>query len=445
MAVYYRYRSGVDTFSLPVAAPSISVGEVKRLIMGTSRHGHGRTRGRGPREGIAISDAQTDEEYTDDSALVLRNTTVVVRRVAGPPADAIVSTPTQRPKATQDGGGSSSDSSSRSSASAGAEDDEAKAISAVIDAAALKWEGPSRYNHRGAAYHRPAPHAGYVCSRCRVPGHFIQHCPTNGDPRFDFGKATSVLPPAPGAPVDDDHGVPADLHCKICKKVMADAVVTSKCCFSSFCDRCIRAHIVANSKCVCGSQACADDLIPNLALRTTISSILAARPAAETQSPAASQHSQVSSKKGAASEDSDSSESTSHPAAVHEPRKKKLETTDTEGARAANLAGHQYGCYDVPPFAPACYDPAFFGGMPWSADPSMYYGYGGTPYAYGGTGYPMVPQHVDAMGNMTASYGYHGERHDNRKRTGCDDQRQHDRSFKRRCSGSRSQVALVLT
>ncbi|KAM0876884.1 hypothetical protein ACQ4PT_035876 [Festuca glaucescens] len=69
MAVYYRYRSGVDTFSLPVAAPSISVGEVKRLIMGTSRHGHGRTRGRGPRECIAISDAQTGEEYTNDRAL----------------------------------------------------------------------------------------------------------------------------------------------------------------------------------------------------------------------------------------------------------------------------------------------------------------------------------------------------------------------------------------
>ncbi|KAK1618892.1 hypothetical protein QYE76_024409 [Lolium multiflorum] len=209
------------------------------------RHGHGRTRGRGPREGIAISDAQTGEEYTDDMALVLRNSTVVVRRVAGPPADAIVSPSTQRPKATQDGGGSSSDSSSRSSSSVSAAeaDDEAKAISAVIDAAELKWEGPSPYNHRGAAYPGwAAPHAGYVCRRCRVPGHFIQHCPTNGDPRFDFGKATSVISPAPAAPVDDD-GVPADLHCKICSKVMVDAVVTSKCCFSSFCERCIMLNI----------------------------------------------------------------------------------------------------------------------------------------------------------------------------------------------------------
>ena len=113
MAVYYRYRSGVDTFSLPVAAPSISVGDLKRQIMGTSRHGHGRTRGRGPREGIAITNAQTGEEYTDDSTLVLRNSTVVVRRVAGPPADTIVAPSTQRPKANQHGGVSSSDSASK--------------------------------------------------------------------------------------------------------------------------------------------------------------------------------------------------------------------------------------------------------------------------------------------------------------------------------------------
>jgi E3 ubiquitin-protein ligase RBBP6 len=273
-----------------------------------------------------------------------------------------------------------------------------------------------------------------------------------------------VISPAPETPVDDD-GVPADLHCKICRKVMVDAVVTSKCCFSSFCDRCIRAHIVASSKCVCGAQARADDLIPNPALRTTISNILASRasssvsggttekqrssvysnaaaePTSQNQSPAASEDSHVSSKKGTASEHSDGSDSTS----THEPRKKKRETTDTAGARAANHAGHQYGCYDAPPFAPACYDAAFFGGMPWSADPSMYYGYGGMPYAYGGSGYPMAPHHVDAMGNMTASYGYQRERFDGRKRTGFDDQRQHDRGFKRRFGESRSQVALVLT
>jgi hypothetical protein len=73
MAVYYRYRSGVDTFSVPLATPAISVGDLKRLILTTGRHGHS------PGEGIAISDAVTGRQYTDE--LVPRNSTVVVRRV----------------------------------------------------------------------------------------------------------------------------------------------------------------------------------------------------------------------------------------------------------------------------------------------------------------------------------------------------------------------------
>ncbi|XP_020164107.1 E3 ubiquitin ligase PQT3-like [Aegilops tauschii subsp. strangulata] len=438
MAVYYRYKDCLETFSLPVAAPSITVGELKRLIMKTGRHG----RGRGPRESLTISSEQTREEYADDSASVLRNSTVVVRRrVAGTPADSIVlrssDTPPLCPRSRQDSGGSSSRSAPRS---AGTQDDQAKAISAVIE------------NGRRAAHNGRAPPAGYVCHRCRVPGHFIQHCPTNGDSRFDFGRAP--VPPAPGpAGESNDDGFPADLHCRICKEVMADAVVASKCCFNSFCDRCIRAHIVANSECACGAKASADDLIPNPTLRTTIANILAARassasggaekqsssaasnevaaPTRQAQSPAASNESSsgshASSKKGAASEREHSDgKSTSAPAAH--------ETTDT----AANHVDHQYG-YSVP-FAPVCYDP-FLGGMPWPADSSMYYGYAGMPYAYSG-GYP-----VNTMGgNLTVPpttrndggpYGYHGRK---RTRADCEDQ-----SFKRRCGGGRSQAALVLT
>ncbi|KAI5003151.1 hypothetical protein ZWY2020_030311 [Hordeum vulgare] len=98
MAVHYKYSSARGTFSLPLAAPSISVGDLRRLIMETGRSGHGRTRGRGPRETITISNGQTLEEYADDNALVLRNSTVVVaRRVAGPPADTIVARPYDEP------------------------------------------------------------------------------------------------------------------------------------------------------------------------------------------------------------------------------------------------------------------------------------------------------------------------------------------------------------
>jgi E3 ubiquitin-protein ligase RBBP6 len=100
------------------------------------------------------------------------------------------------------------------------------------------------------------PPPGYTCYRCRIPGHFIHHCPTIGDPKFDdykdkmsrsFAPVVPVNPvdgilyalaPAASASVVDD--LPAELHCRLCNKVMADAVLTSKCCFDSFCDKCKR-------------------------------------------------------------------------------------------------------------------------------------------------------------------------------------------------------------
>ncbi|KAK9086835.1 hypothetical protein Syun_029229 [Stephania yunnanensis] len=36
-----------------------------------------------------------------------------------------------------------------------------------------------------------APPASYICRRCNIPGHFIQDCPTNGDPNYDIKKLKS--------------------------------------------------------------------------------------------------------------------------------------------------------------------------------------------------------------------------------------------------------------
>ncbi|XP_049936814.1 E3 ubiquitin ligase PQT3-like isoform X2 [Nymphaea colorata] len=132
------------------------------------------------------------------------------------------------------------------------------------------------------------PPPGYVCHRCKVPGHFIQHCPTNGDPNYDIKK---VKPPT-GIPksmlVAIDLGLPlkkklracllpglgelpAELRCPLCKDVLKDAVFTSKCCYESFCDECISEYIITQSKCVCGeTNVLADDLLPNKRLRDGI-------------------------------------------------------------------------------------------------------------------------------------------------------------------------------
>ncbi|KAF7139159.1 hypothetical protein RHSIM_Rhsim07G0110400 [Rhododendron simsii] len=205
-------------------------------------------------------------------------------------------------------------------------DDEDSKIDTLIRTPALDWHhqasdgfGRGRGSGRGLVAHGfgdcrggldwKTPPQGYVCHRCKVPGHFIQHCPTNGDHNFDIKRvkpptgipksmlmttsdgsyalpsgAVAVLKPNEAAFEKEMEGLPstrsvgdlpAELHCPLCKDVMKDAVLTSKCCFNSFCDTCIRDRIISESVCVCGAtNVLADDLLPNKTLRDTINRIL---------------------------------------------------------------------------------------------------------------------------------------------------------------------------
>ncbi|KAF9622300.1 hypothetical protein IFM89_031103 [Coptis chinensis] len=69
--------------------------------------------------------------------------------------------------------------------------------------------------------------------------------------------------------------LPSELHCPLCRDVMKDAMLASKCCFDSFCDKCIRNHIISKAACVCGAtNVFADDLLPNKTVKDTINRIL---------------------------------------------------------------------------------------------------------------------------------------------------------------------------
>ncbi|KAF8380526.1 hypothetical protein HHK36_028013 [Tetracentron sinense] len=208
--------------------------------------------------------------------------------------------------------------------------DEDSKIKALIDTPALDWArqtpdgfGSGRGFGRGGmggrmmggrgfgrvGLERKTPPQGYICHRCKVPGHFIQHCPTNGDPNYDIKRVkpptgipksmlmatpdgsyalssgvVAVLKPNEAAFEKEIEGLPStrsvsdlppELYCPLCKEVMKDAVLTSKCCFKSYCDKCIRDHIISKSICVCGAtNVLADDLLPNKTLRDTINRIL---------------------------------------------------------------------------------------------------------------------------------------------------------------------------
>ncbi|KAK6947556.1 DWNN domain [Dillenia turbinata] len=360
MAVYYKFKSAKDYDSVQIDGHFISVAHLKEKIF-ESKH-----LGRGTDFDLVVTNAQTNEEYLDEAMLIPKNTSVLIRRVPGRPRMPIVtqqeemkveikSEEPQSAKTSLLGGIESSvpretedtewdefgndlyaipevmpvqppnpilDAPPPSKA------DEDSKIKALIDTPALDWQrqpdgfGAGRGFGRGVGgrmmggrgfgrggLERKTPPQGYICHRCKVPGHFIQHCPTNGDPNYDIKRvrpptgipksmlvanpdgsyalpsgAVAVLKPNEAAFEKEIEGLPStrsvgdlppELHCPLCKEVMKDAVLTSKCCFKSFCDKCIRDYIISKSMCVCGAtNILADDLLPNKTLRDTINRIL---------------------------------------------------------------------------------------------------------------------------------------------------------------------------
>ncbi|XP_058764496.1 E3 ubiquitin ligase PQT3-like [Vicia villosa] len=355
MAVYYKFKSARDYDSIPMDGPFISVGTLKEKIF-ESKH-----LGRGTDFDLLVTNAQTNEEYLDEETLVPKNTSVLIRRVPGQRRLPIVAELQQKVEnnMVETDPGNSSLAAEDMSAMKYPEDsdwdefgndlysipdqlpvqsvnlipeapptskvDEESKLKALIDTPALDWQhqssdfGPGRGfgrgmggrmgGGRGFGLERKTPPQGYVCHRCKMPGHFIQHCPTNGDPNYDIKRvkqptgiprsmlmvnpqgsyalpngSVAVLKPNEAAFEKEIEGMPStrsvgdlppELHCPLCSNVMKDAVLTSKCCFKSFCDKCIRDYIISKSRCVCGAtNILADDLLPNKTLRDTINRIL---------------------------------------------------------------------------------------------------------------------------------------------------------------------------
>ncbi|KAK1419048.1 hypothetical protein QVD17_28204 [Tagetes erecta] len=363
-AVYYKFKSAKDYDSVSLDGHFITLISLKQKIY-ECKQLH-----RGTDYDLIVTNAQTNEEYLDEDMLIPKNTSVLVRRIPGQPRKPLSAAPvTQQPEpkevneqekaqpaksnvsgaalsVTNYTDGSEFDefggdlyeipevvpimsNDQPHDASAASKDDEDSKIQALIDTPALDWKRQSsdrfgvsrgfgrgtsgrmgaRGFGRGCGFEGKTPPPGYVCHRCKTPGHFIQHCATNGDPSFDIKRvkpptgipksmlmattdgsyalpsgAVAVLKPneavfekeVEGMPSTRSVGdLPPELHCPLCKQVMKDAVLTSKCCFTSFCDKCIRDHIIDKSACVCGAtNVLADDLIPNKTLRDTINRIL---------------------------------------------------------------------------------------------------------------------------------------------------------------------------
>ncbi|XXG77210.1 hypothetical protein AAC387_Pa08g1400 [Persea americana] len=353
MTVYCKFKSAKNYFSVPINGNFISVTNLKEKIFESKNLGSGTD------FDLMVYNAQTNQEYDDEAMLIPRNASVIVRRVPGwhrlpivlkkDETKCLENNVEENPKSTSSI--STADSSTieflseskcydfgidlfsevvpfqsrnpvRDALSNMADED--RKIKDLVDTPAL---GCQQQAHEASVFGRglksgidsrngqiggfvsKKPPQGYICRRCKIAGHFIQHCPTNGDPDFDIKRlkppkgipksmlmetldgsyalpsgAVAILKPNEATFEKEIEGIPSvrpvinvppELHCPLCKEVMNDAVLSSKCCFNSFCDKCIRDHIISKSMCVCGSmKMLADDLLPNKTIRETINRIL---------------------------------------------------------------------------------------------------------------------------------------------------------------------------
>ncbi|KAK4363052.1 hypothetical protein RND71_018293 [Anisodus tanguticus] len=325
MAVYFKYKSAKDYDSIPIFDQFISVGNLKLKIFESKRYGKGKD------FDLVITNSQTNQDYVDQDTLIPKNTRVLIRRL---PLLPIVILSLTEPKQVceqearsvkpesiysldfvwDDFGDDvyaipkilpiqSGNNPVRGAPTSGiSSNDEDIKIKNLIDTPDFGQSSNGYGFGRGGMEWKKLP-SGYVCHRCNVPGHYIQHCPTNCDPNYDIKKVKLMATPSGGSvgvskeieglsSVSSSSSskrsfryIPPELHCPLCKGLMKDAVIASKCCFSSFCDKCIRDHIISYSICVCGARnILVDALLPNITLRVTINRIL------ESKSNTSSEH-----------------------------------------------------------------------------------------------------------------------------------------------------------
>lgn len=199
--VYFRFSSSKDFDFVSFDGEFITVGELKFLI--SKKTGVLKDRS----TVVELFESRTGEEYVNTNTMVPKNASVVAKRspaVRAPTISAVKKTPPpetpskSEPKEEEDDGlgpGVFAPEATEDAADA--------AISELVKGFGEVWRTDlnlqggwrrGRGREVGAKGRRGPvrmprsnlPPLGYICHRCNQPGHFIDECPTNGDPAYDF-------------------------------------------------------------------------------------------------------------------------------------------------------------------------------------------------------------------------------------------------------------------
>ncbi|TIA69484.1 hypothetical protein E3P77_03544 [Wallemia ichthyophaga] len=255
-SIYYKFKSSKITSRVNIDGTSLSVFDLKREILLSNRMAINKGN---DFDLILLRDTPGQEEYHDDNEMIPRSTSVLVKRsppkipnrgsAAKYTADAPVmaDSNSSQPKPPLPVLGSMSkrfdgkdENKSQQllnqSSESGQQESEQDAISAMFKASEQQWEETQQhmsmatpvYTNMRPQVRKPIPQPtatgdsapstsqpqpqsqpqessmsnamptppGYVCYRCGEKGHWIQDCPTNGDPNYEnkprFKRTTGI-------------------------------------------------------------------------------------------------------------------------------------------------------------------------------------------------------------------------------------------------------------
>ncbi|KRY76526.1 E3 ubiquitin-protein ligase RBBP6, partial [Trichinella pseudospiralis] len=326
--IHYKFKSSLDYKTVSFEGLSVTLTNLKRLIL--EKEGI-----RTADFDLKVSNAQTGKEYTEDGGPIMRHTSVVVARVPADAQRRLPKVWDRSTEGVVVSSSSSIDSVGFSSLlvrfafyefaigaflqfafinlqKTGKNMTEEERIKLMEKESTREYD-PSKYCKKNVTL-TGTPPPSYLCNRCGQTGHWIKFCPTlnvkrtTGIPKNELLETTPDDPQAmmtsigtfavpvlhknafligkkekPFISEEDDESLrkpaeasekealPTELLCSLCDNILKDAVVIP-CCGFSFCDQCIRKHLLGKQECPnCREPAvAAASLIPNGQLRMAV-------------------------------------------------------------------------------------------------------------------------------------------------------------------------------
>ncbi|XP_063447177.1 E3 ubiquitin-protein ligase RBBP6-like [Mytilus trossulus] len=324
--IHYKFKNSLDFDSITFDGLHISVKDLKESIMHRKKLND-------TDMDLLIINALNAKAYKDEDEMIPKNASVIVARIPksdapkskGPKTlKAYIEDPKPGPQVKLPDPVINKDNLAEIAdlvTAVGSEEDKIKAMMSQ----STKDFDPANYQKK-LPIGTPSP--SYICFKCNKPGHFIHNCPnaaanteTTGSPKTTevndirmkrptgiphtfltvakksepgamslgggrfavptidqqaFKKGKKERPPfLPALPEEkrEDVSVPSELTCLLCKDLLTDAVVIP-CCGNSYCDECIRNHLVEDDDHKCPTcheeNVSPDKLIINKSLRVSV-------------------------------------------------------------------------------------------------------------------------------------------------------------------------------